>query len=253
MGLFRLFCLVLMMLWLNLSSAWAEDLLVGKSCPVSFQNQPLGILVFSKEWYHNGRERASYTPYDNATGVGIEIHFLSNQAGGLKQQNVARCDRYRLLQIRRSNLRLSEDEQPMQIDVPHQFEEPFYDHAPLEHGYGTHASPIDINDKPWPIRPMRASTVALYDTPYASDHYGKEGEPINVMFETCVVCQREDQYDNLLACGSWGYQRDYMGGYVGWSEPEFIHPQCLSQPSHNFKHTLDQQQMVDYRYWLDWR
>lgn len=230
-----------------------QELWVAKACPVSYQNEAIGILVFSKEWYHNGRQNASYQAFDNATGVGVEIHFFNNRRGALKQQNRAQCDRYRLLQVRNANLRIDDGSQPIQIDVPSQFAEPFYDNYPLEHGYGTHLSPADVSDKPWPISPVRASTVALYDTPYASDHFGIEGQPISVMFETCVVCQRDNQYDSLLACGSWGYQRDYMGGYVGWSEPEYIGPQCLEQPSQAFKDTLDHQENFDYRYWLHWR
>ena len=230
-----------------------QELWVAKACPVNYQNESIGILVFSKEWYHNGRQDASYEAFDNATGVGVEIHFFNNSHGALKQQNPIQCDRYRLLQVRNANLRLDDGSMPIQIDVPDQFDEPFYDNNPLEHGYGTHLSPADLADKPWPVRPVRASTVALYDTPYASDYYGIEGQPISVVFETCVVCQREDRYDSLLACGIWGYQRDYMGGYVGWSEPEYIGPQCLNEPSQVFKDTLDHQEKFNYRYWLHWR
>lgn len=231
----------------------AEELLLKKTCPVTYQNSAIGILTFSQPWYHNAREHASYTSFDNATGVGVEIHFFNNAQGAIKHKNLARCDRYRLLQVRTSNLKLSQDESAIQIDVPEQFNEPFYDYPPLEHGNGMHLTPLDVQDKPWQQRTMRASTVALYDTPYASDNYGEEGKPIKVLFETCVVCQRESQHDTLLSCGQWGYQRDYMGGYVGWSEPEFLGPDCLNQPSESFNTTLEQQDHFDYRYWLDWR
>ncbi|MCE2573214.1 hypothetical protein [Motilimonas eburnea] len=231
----------------------ADELLLNKVCNVNYQGADIGILTFSQPWYHHAREQASYIAFDDATGVGVEIHFFNNKQGNIQQTNLAQCDRYRLLQIRSSNLKHSQQAPAIKIDVPKQFSEPFYDYPPLEHGRGMHLTPIDLADKPWQTRTMRASTVALYDTPYASDYHGQDGQPITVTFETCVVCQRDNQFDSLLSCGQWGYERAYMGGYVGWSEPEFIGPFCLNQPSQRFKATLEQQREIDYRYWLDWR
>lgn len=249
----KLYCLFALAALSFCNASLAQDLILNKACPVTYNNSAIGILTFSQPWYHNARMQASYTSFDNATGVGVEIHFFSNSQGEIKETNLAQCDRYRLLQIRSSNLKLNPDESAIQIDVPEQFSEPFYDNPPLEHGSGMHLTPVDVDDKPWQTRTMRASTVALYDTPYASDHYGRDGKPIKVEFETCVVCQRDNQFDTLLSCGQWGYQRDYMGGYVGWSEPEFIGPRCLNQASASFKTTLEQQNQFEYRYWLDWR
>lgn len=239
--------------WLIPSPAHSEALRVAQSCPVSYQNQTIGRLDFSQPWFHSGRENASYIATDNATGVGLEIHFVSNSAGELNQDNLARCDKYRILQIRSTNIRHLRDEQPVQIDVPANFIEPFYDSAPLEHGYGEHFTPKDSRDKPWDQPVRRASTVAIYDTPYASDFYGTEGEDIKVMFETCVVCQREEQFDSILSCGNWGYVREYLGGMTGWTEPEFIPSQCQASPSRQFSKTLDSQQKIEYSYYLNWR
>ncbi|MGH1463445.1 MAG: hypothetical protein ACRBB6_15585 [Neptuniibacter sp.] len=234
----------------NVSSA---DLEVGKICPVLYQKEPIGHLVFSKEWYHSGRSDASYTPRDNATGVGLEIHLFNNQTGHLSGQNIAQCDRYRLIQIRRTNARLFRGEKKVQIDVPDHFLDPFYDSSPLEHGYGVHQTPKDSQDKPWQGRPVRSSTVAIYDTPYVSDSYGIEGKDITVQFETCVVCERDRQYDNVLSCGSWGYKREYMGGMTGWAEPDFTGVQCHVKPSEQFQHTLNNSNRIEYSYWINWR
>ncbi|WP_157534177.1 hypothetical protein [Moritella sp. JT01] len=38
-------------------------------------------MAFSQHWYHNGSDNAAYQARDNATGVGIEIHFLTNDKG----------------------------------------------------------------------------------------------------------------------------------------------------------------------------
>lgn len=230
-----------------------SELLVGKVCPVTQSGVPLGILVFSHPWYHSGRTQASYQARDNATGVGVEIHFIANNKGFIPGENIAKCERYRMIQTRGSNALLEPTELPLQIDVPDQFQRPFYDNAPLEHGRGTHPTPTDNQDKPWSARPMRASTVAIYDTPYISDAYGVEGEDIVVKFETCVVCQRDLGYDQLLSCGTWGFSRDYMGGMTGWSEPEFIPVQCAAQPSERYQLTLDSSDRLQYQYWLDWR
>jgi hypothetical protein len=232
---------------------FAADLEVGKVCPVTYQKEPIGHLVFSKEWYHSGRSDASYIPKDDATGVGLEIHLFNNDAGHLKGQNIAHCDRYRLIQIRKTNARLFSGEKHVQIDVPDHFLDPFYDNAPLEHGYGVHHTPLDDEDKPWNGRPVRASTVAIYDTPYVSDSYGVEGQDLAVNFETCVVCERDRQYDNVLSCGSWGYKREYMGGMTGWAEPEFTGVQCKAKPSEQFQHTLNHSNRIEYSYWINWR
>ncbi len=235
------------------AQATAEELLVGKVCPVMYQNENVGILVFSREWYHSSRDHAAYVPSDNATGVGLEIHLFANDTGAVEGQNLARCDRYRLLQVRSTNARLFDGESAVQVDVPDGFDNPFYDNAPLEHGYGVHSAPADDRDKPWQGRPQRASTVAIYDTPYVSDNYGVDGRNIDVMFETCVVCERDDQYDAVLACGNWGYRRDYMGGMTGWAEPEFLGVTCQQEPSQQFYQTLDRSHRIDYSYWIEWR
>lgn len=231
----------------------AADLLVGKVCPVFFQQQQVGILAFSQEWYHTSRSHPSYTATDNATGVGLEIHFFSNSEGDIDSQNIAACDRYRLLQMRTSNARLLPGEKLTQIDVPDSFLSPFYDNAPLEHGRGVHRVPADDSDKPWHGRPTRASTVAIYDTPYVSDAWGVWGKSIDVRFETCVVCEREQQYDALLSCGNWGYRRDFMGGMTGWAEPEFQPVQCQAAPSEHYKATLNLSNRIEYSYWINWR
>ncbi len=231
----------------------AQDLLVGKSCPVSYKKRQVGTLVFSREWYHSSRSDAHYTPGDNATGIGLEIHFFSNDVGDIRILNLPNCDRYRMLQIRKSNARMLPGEHLSQIDVPDQFTAPFYDHSPLEHGRGVHLTPDDTRDKPWSGRPVRASTVSIYDTPYVSDAWGREGHNINISFETCVVCQRNHRYDELLSCGTWGYQRHYMGGMTGWAEPEFVPPKCLSTPSKGFQQTLNDSNRIEYSYWINWR
>lgn len=230
----------------------AEELLVGKTCPVSYQGNPVGFLVFSREWYHNSRSGASYIPGDNATGVGLEIHFFSNDAGDTQVLNLPDCDRYRMLQIRSTNTRLLPGEHSIQVDVPDQFLDPFYDSPPLEYGRGVHQVPADDGDKPWQGRPVRAATVSIYDTPYVSDRWGKEGQNIDIGFETCVICERDRRYDALLSCGQWGYQRSYMG-MTGWAEPEFQPVQCLSEPSESFKNTLNNSNRIEYSYWLNWR
>jgi len=231
----------------------AEELLVGKTCPVTFKDRPIGFLVFSREWYHTSRSNAAYIPGDNATGVGLEIHFFSNDIGDTQILNLPNCDRYRILQVRHSNARLLPGERVSQIDVPDQFLDPFYDNAPLEHGRGVHLAPADDSDKPWQGQPVRAATVSIYDTPYVSDAWGTEGADIDIRFETCVVCERNQGYDALLSCGQWGYQRAYMGGMTDWSEPEFQPVQCLAKPSELFKAILDNSNRIEYSYWLHWR
>ncbi|GLS90084.1 hypothetical protein GCM10007916_11510 [Psychromonas marina] len=232
----------------------AEVLQVSKVCPVTqSDNQPLGLLVLSEFWFHSGRSNASYIANDDATGIGVEIHFFSNDNGQLDKSNFAQCDQYRILQVRKTNSLLNQGELPVQIDIPPFFEQPFYDNRPLEHGYNTHFTPIDSSDKPWLTQTSRASTLAIYDTPYVSDAYGLDGEDIRVEFETCVVCQRQLGFDQLLSCATWGYQRDYLDEETGWTEPEVIAPQCLSQASELFKDTLEGNLVVEYRYWLDWR
>lgn len=231
----------------------AAELEVGKVCPVKFQQRDLGILVFSRAWYHSGRTQAAYQASDNATGVGLEIHLFTSPEGQLSGTNQAQCDRYRMLQVRTTNTKLDPGERASQIDVPPHFNHPFYDSPPLEHGYGVHQTPEDHQDKPWQGRPVRASTVSIYDTPYVSDSYGKDGEDIRVRFETCVVCSRESQYDSLLSCGRWGYTREFMGGMTGWAEPEFTGVQCLLDPSDSFKTTLDESARLEYSFWLNWR
>ncbi|RVU32601.1 hypothetical protein [Neptunomonas marina] len=231
----------------------AAELLVGKVCPVIYDKQALGILVFSREWYHDSRHNAAYTPRDNATGVGLEIHLFPSRQGHLQHGNFAQCDQYRVIQVRHTNARLIPPERSVQIDVPDGFLHPFYDAAPLEHGYNSHQTPIDSRDKPWQGRHSRASEVAVYDTPYISDGYGIEGQDIFVGFETCAVCTRNQRYDTILACGTWGYQRDYLGGMTGWTEPEFHPVKCSNTPSAQFQQALHESTRIDYSYWLDWR
>lgn len=232
---------------------FAEELLVGKTCPVFYKQQPIGILVFSREWYHTSRSHPSYTATDNATGVGLEIHFFSNDRGDTEIINLPACDRYRMLQIRTSNARMLPGEKTTQVDVPDYFISPFYDSSPLEHGRGLHLAPADDSDKPWNGRPTRASTVGIYDTPYVSDAWGIWGYNIDVQFETCVVCERDQQYDELLSCGNWGYRRDFMGGMTGWAEPVFQPVQCQTTPSPGYKETLNGSNRVEYSYWINWR
>jgi len=237
----------------SISIAQAQELDVGKVCPVLFRRESVGILAFSRAWYHSGRSDARYMAGDNATGVGLEIHFFSNATGSIGDRNIADCDRYRILQVRRTTARLFDGEKEVQIDVPNDFADPFYDNTPLEHGYGTHLTPIDNRDKPWIGRPVRASTVAIYDTPFVSSMLGVEGQDLEVAFETCVVCQREPGYDNILSCGQWGYRREYIDEMSGWSEAEFTGVQCRAEPSELFKQTLQDSNRLQYSYWINWR
>ncbi|MGY5452362.1 hypothetical protein ACVFI8_15690 [Agarivorans sp. MS3-6] len=239
--------------WLLGHSASAEDLLVGKVCPVTYQQQNVGILVFSKAWYHSGRQQASYIARDNATGVGIEIHLFANTDGELDLDNKAQCSQYRILQVRTTNRRLLDGEQRSQVDAPKQLLEPFYDAAPLEHGYGVHDTPEDNRDKPWQGRPKRSSTLAIYDTPFVSDALGKEGQDIQVEFETCVVCQRDVGYDSILSCGRWGYVREFLDENTGWAEPEFNGTECLNTPTESYQETVNLAEDFQYSYWLNWR
>lgn len=234
--------------------SYAEDLMLAKVCPVLMQEQQIGILTLSIPWYHNGRENASYIAADNATGIGVEIHYFNNHRGvKFKEQGI--CDRFGLLQVRETNALLDKNELSIQLDIPDFFDSPFYDHPPLEHGRGMHLTPKDSHDKPWPGpgQVQRASTVAIYDTPYISDSYGIEGEHIRVSFETCLVCEKDLQSDRLLSCENWGYQRDYMGGMTGWSEPEVLNNRCTDQPSANFVSALEYRVQEHYPYWFSWR
>ncbi|WP_035478635.1 hypothetical protein [Aliagarivorans taiwanensis] len=229
----------------------AEELLVNKVCPVSYERTAIGVLVFSQPWYHSSRYEASYTARDNATGVGLEIHLFANRAGELDLDNIAQCDQYRMLQVRNTNRTLSKGETASQIDAPANAREPFYDSANLEHGRGTHLTPQDDRDKPWQGRVERISTVGIYDTPYVTDAYGVSGEDIWVQFETCVVCQRRGDIDSIVGCGSWGYVREYLGG-DDWSEPEFTGTQCLAQPTKQYRQALSSSQYHHYPYGEDW-
>lgn len=230
----------------------AEDLLVAKVCPVVAGNQHIGIIALSIPWFHNGREDASYTALDDATGVGIEIHYFNNTLGEQKQTD-GDCDRYRLLQVRETNAILDLGEKAIQIDVPDSFDSPFYDQPPLEYGRGTHFTPKDSEDKPWHGQIARSATVSLYDTPYISDAYGKDGEDIVVKFETCLVCQSDNKVDQLLSCAQWGYTREFMGGMTGWSEPEVLDNKCSVKPTEQFLTALEQDTAHDYYYWFNWR
>lgn len=249
---------LLLLLTVYQDELMAEELIVAKICPVVATNltktQPpqLGILAFSQEWFHSSRSQASYIASDNATGVGIEIHFFSGLNGQIKGRNIASCDKYRMLQIRKSSINLI-NENKNQLDVPPENTEPFYDGGRLEHGHGTHYTPEDDQDKPWQGQVQRSSTVAIYDTPYISDAYGVEGEDMTIMFETCVVCEREDRFDQLLSCGQWGYSREYIGGATGWTEPEFIPVSCLINATDDFKKTIEYNESMSYHYWLNWR
>ena len=252
------FVLALLMINLhsNLGNAiefTSSELQVGKVCPVHYGQEQLGILVFSKEWYHVGRENAQYVASDNANGIGLEIHMFANTDGQLSGSNKAACDRYRLLQIRSTNAKLLPGELAHQIDVPDDLLYPFYDASPMEFGYGTHPTPADRRDKPWQGQPMRAATVSMYDTPYISSRFGIEGQDIEVNFETCVVCGRNNRFDTVLSCGQWGYKREFLGGMSGWAEPDFIGVSCLDTPSARFQNTLNDSPRIDYNYWLDWR
>lgn len=230
----------------------AQELILSKVCPVTMDNQQIGILALSMPWYHSGRDNASYTASDNATGIGIEIHYFNNQSGIIATEQ-GRCDRFRLLQVRKTNALLDPGEAEIQVDVPNNLDAPFYDQYPLEHGRGIHFTPKDSKDKPWSGQVQRISTVALYDTPYISDAYGVEGEDIRVNFETCLVCQSDLQADKLLSCAHWGYQRDYMGGMTGWTEPEVLSNSCAEQPSSQFLTALESDTDHDYFYWFNWR
>lgn len=244
---------LLALLLLTATTAHTETLTVSKSCPVKTSSAQVGILAFSQPWYHSGRSDARYFPGDNATGIGLEIHFFANTQGLVTGRNLAQCNRYRLLQIRKTTAQLFEGEKAIQIDIPDEAYTPFYDNPPMEHGYGTHLTPLDNLDKPWNGRPVRASTVGIYDTPYVSDSYGVEGQHIRTEFETCVICERDMGYDSLLSCGRWGYQRDYLNEETGWTEPEVLPVECLKQPSDSFRQTLENSNQVAYTYWLQWR
>ncbi|PKF63644.1 hypothetical protein CW745_02020 [Psychromonas sp. psych-6C06] len=241
-------------IYILITGAVCDALEVGKVCPVSNQKQTqLGLLILSEFWFHSGRSNASYIPRDDATGIGVEIHFFNNQAGQLNTLNKANCDKYRVIQVRKTNSLLNIGEEPVQVDIPAFFESPFYDNAPLEFGYHSHLTPLDSSDKPWDKQSSRASTLAIYDTPYVSDGYGIDGEHIRVEFETCIVCQREIGFDELLSCATWGYQRDYLNKETGWTEPEIIAPECQRSASEQFIETLAESVIIDYQYWLDWR
>ena len=204
----------------------SQELWVGKACPVTLAQQQLGILVISQPWFHSSRSNAAYVASDNATGIGVEIHFFANARGDTRHQNIANCQQYRIVQARQTTARLFAGEKAMQLDLPEYAKAPFYDAEEREFGRGSHQTPIDDSDKPWQGRVNRASTVAIYDTPYVSDSYGQEGQDIKVLFETCVVCQRDASESSLLSCLSWGYEREFMGGQTGWSEPEALNAQC---------------------------
>ncbi len=233
--------------------AQGDELRVGAVCPVSYQNQNIGILVFSKEWYHTNRTQAAYIAADNATGIGIEIHLFANQLGHLSQKNIAACDHYRLIQVRSTTARLAPGEERVEVDIPDDHPQPFYDIKPLEHGYGVHQTPKDSSDKPWPQPQVRASTVAIYDTPFVTSYWGIEGQPIQVEFETCVTCQRTQGFDSILSCGRWGFEREFIADMSGWAEPEFSGVECLSHASERFLQALDQSSEIDYSFWLNWR
>lgn len=235
-----------------LNAGFAQDLEVSRVCPVYHKQHSLGVLAFSNHWYHSGRTQASYIAADDATGVGIEIHWFNSELGVLDQANKASCDRYRIIQSRSTNAKLFDNEQALQIDVPSDIETPFYDQVPMEFGRGTHHTPKDTQDKPWEQAPVRASTLAVYDTPFISDAFGFEGEHITVTFETCLVCQRDSQYDTVLACGSWGYQRDFIDEMYGWAEPEFTPVSCTDTPK-LLMTAIENTHQLDYPFWLGWR
>lgn len=231
----------------------AQDLLVAKTCPVVYNNTNIGILAFSMPWYHNGGSQASYIAKDNATGIGIEIHFLANKNGfsDTKQQKI--CDQFRIMQFRNTNAKLPRGEDKVQLDIPATHPEPFYDAPPLEFGHGMHQTPIDHHDKPWKNIIMRASTVAIYDTPFVSDSYGIEGKDIIVKFETCVVCRHFKKADHILSCGSWGFNREYMGGMTAWSEPEADPIKCSDAPNKEHLEVLNNSNLVSYKQGIDWQ
>ena len=242
----------------------AQELLPDKICPVIFpaandissQANVLGLLVISRAWFHNSGQLAGYIAKDDATGIGVEIHFFANSKGQVSGNNIAQCDRYRLLQVRASNIKRLWGEEAVQIDVPDNNDLPFYDNQLLEHGYGSHQTPIDNDDKPWDARPSRASTVAIYDTPFTGDSMGMDGRDIKVEFETCVVCQRDNAIDSLLSCINWGYQRDLLEPFgqqlTSWSEPDILERQCRLRASELFISTLDNSHRIEYLSGLDW-
>jgi len=242
----------------NFSESMANELIIAKICPVKApeletgEMTQLGVLAFSQEWFHSSRSQASYIASDNATGVGLEIHFFASLNGQIQGRNQAKCNKYRMLQVRMSSISFI-DENKNQLDTPPENTEPFYDQGNLEHGHGFHYTPFDDQDKPWQGQVPRDSTLAIYDTPYISDGYGIEGEDMTIRFETCVVCEREDSFDQLLSCGQWGYTREYIGGSTGWTEPEFIPVSCLIQASDTFKETIEFNESTSYHYWINWR
>jgi len=69
----------------------AQELLPDKICPVIFpaandissKASELGLLVISKAWFHNSGQLAGYIAKDDATGIGVEIHFLPTAMGKL--------------------------------------------------------------------------------------------------------------------------------------------------------------------------
>ena len=225
----------------------AQDLLVSKACPVFFNNHKIGLLAFSIPWYHDGGTNASYIAKDDSTGIGIEVHFLVNQNGKKK-----RCDRYRMIQFRSTNAKLDPEQEALELDIPKNNKQPFYDAEPLEFGHGMHLTPTDTTDKPWNTRIMRASAIAIYDTPYVSDYYGIKGQNIIVKFNTCVVCQKYDGLDTILSCGSWGFNREYMGGMTAWSEPEADKVKCHTSPGSKQLNILKNTKLVTYQYGKDW-
>lgn len=250
--------IILFTLLISQSTSYADDLILAKVCPVkthltnNLAPTNLGILAFSEAWFHSSRSQASYIASDNATGVGLEIHFFAGLNGQINGRNRAKCDKYRMLQVRKSSINFPNENQN-QLDIPAENTEPFYDSENLEYGHGTHYTPEDDQDKPWQGRVQRSSTVAIYDTPYISDGYGVEGEDMTIMFETCVVCERENKFDQLLSCGQWGYTREYIGGQTGWTEPEFIPVSCLATASDTFKTTIEYNESMSYHYWINWR
>lgn len=225
-------------------AVYSQELWVGKACPVTFEQESLGILVISQPWFHTSRSNAAYIASDNATGIGVEIHFFANAKGDTRHQNIANCQQYRIVQARQTTARLFAGEKALQLDLPEAAKAPFYDAEAREFGRGSHQTPIDDSDKPWQGRINRASTVAIYDTPYVSDSYGQEGQDISVLFETCVVCQREASASSLLSCLHWGYQREFIGGQTGWTEPEALSARCQLTGSKNLVTILRNKQVL---------
>ncbi|MGB1238236.1 MAG: hypothetical protein ACPG4U_08495 [Pseudomonadales bacterium] len=246
------FCLALFSLILCPLNTISAPLEVAKFCPGLHRSTQLGLLAFSIPWYHNSRSKAAYIPRDDATGIGIEIHWFNSVSGQINGTNIGHCDNYRILQSRTTNARLMHGEQKVQIDVPVAIESPFYDQPPMEFGRGTHYTPSDTRDKPWSEPPTRASTLAIYDTPYITDRFATEGIDIAVTFETCIVCQRASRYDSILGCGHWGYHREFIDSQSGWAEPDFSGIACMAQPS-MLERALSNSVNIDYPYWLEWR